>query len=290
MCYNDPMPSRSSPLLKWILAVKKAAKNKDANRLLELERERLAGEAATPLSGGGVLRIATYLLDEWAVDVALGWDTPKPAVDVVLFHLVKEEPEKTRDNRDLGKRLAWKMMAFASPAHLESFWDGELCALPGTRWLTIPASWFIDLGVDVAQLRPMFGSIFGPVKQDSFLRSLPEPYGQLCGRALEAGAPACWSPLMACFLHDNPDRAFELIGVGLDPWACESGSVLPHWSLAGALGLDPTNTQCPGVETSDGEDVRHSQAWAAVRSAVLEKKLSTDLAQVSEPVPSRPRF
>lgn len=284
--------SSSSPFAKWARAVDRARAKKDANRLLGLEHERLANPKAMLLAKHGVLGIAAAGLDEWATDVALAWDTPKPEVDEALCRLVSrgwEKDKAVQGRHELGKRLARKLMGFASMEHLQRFWDEELTSPLDSRWLMVPTSWFVELGVDVAQLREMNPSTPSSLNTDTPLpRFLPDSYADLCAQALERGSPPRWSPLMACFLHGNSQRIFELVGAGLDPWATDPGSILPDWSLAGALGLDPMRTMSPSLEDSDGVDVSDSPVWGSVRAVVMEKKLSRALIDVSAPAPTRP--
>ena len=288
LCYLEEMGSKPSIQSIWLRRVRHALRKKDASSLLRLECERITTGQGLGLVGHGVLGIAATGLNEWGVDTALGFDTPPPDFSLVLHHLTYKNPSRRDVDLPVGQRLLEKVIAASPPSALVKMWEEGLASWDADFWLLPTVKRFKDAGVDVTARRAFNPSPSDPSYAQRALPPMPEPYDVLCGQALREGNEPYWGPLLACWLNPKPRWALELIQEGLDPWAPSPATILPDWTLAGALGLDNTRVVAPPLDKMDeGWDMA---PWVVVKAAALEHRLSAGLLDPSlESAPSVPR-
>lgn len=217
-----------------------------------------------------------------------GFQPPLPDFSLVLHHLTRKNPSRRDSDLPIGQRLLEKVATAAPSPALERFWADGLASDESDWWMVPSVKLFKDAGVDVLSPRAFNPSTSDPSQAQHALPPVPEPYDTLCAESMEQGHPPYWSPFLACWLNPKPHWALELIALDFDPWSPAPDTILPGWTLAGALGLDPSRPFPIPVDAL-GDEWKMAP-WSAVKAAVLEHRLSERLLIPSlESIPSPPR-
>lgn len=261
-----PSPTRQS---RWISKVSSALRRRDAPALREHEKERLDNPLGLELVPYGVLGVAARQANAWGVATALDGSLPLPDLDALVDSLVHASYGTAWSSAGADTRQEiWGLLASHLPRPTrDRAWSSWLQYLgnTGARDFIAP---FMAMGV----------SVHAPIPMES------EKFWMNTGvwAHFSLDKPAVWTPLAAAFHCQDAGRVLELLDAGADPFSRNPETLLPDWSLAGALGLE--GGRVPGFAFDlDGPD------WELVRSRVREMALARRLpgAQGPSPRPGR---